>query len=117
MNEPKRSLGEYLRYLRKLKKPKQGLKQVAPLLGVDYTYLSNVELDHRTPTARMIFSVADTYGLSDEEMELLWQKSSHFINLQKFKALFNNKKVFNFFRIKQPATYQTKTPHPHQGGQ
>jgi transcriptional regulator with XRE-family HTH domain len=60
------SLGKQLRALRK--QTGLGLKQVAPRLGITYTYLSKLENDAQKPSEELLRRIARYYGEDAAEL-------------------------------------------------
>lgn len=56
----RQGLGKTLRALRA--RTGLGIKQVAPRLGITYTYLSKLENDEKRPSKDLIERIADYYG-------------------------------------------------------
>jgi transcriptional regulator with XRE-family HTH domain len=55
-----RGLGSRLKALRA--KTGRGIKQVAPRLGITYTYLSKLENDEKKPSQQLVERIAHYYG-------------------------------------------------------
>ena len=60
------NLGQLLREIRIASG--QGLKSVAPELGVDYSYLSKIENDITVPSTRLLSRMAEYYGADENAM-------------------------------------------------
>ena len=58
--------GEKLRTLRK----RQGLslRELAPMLGVQYGYVGKMERGERHPNTTMVLKVADIFGVSTDQL-------------------------------------------------
>ena len=62
---------KFHKIIRTLRKNKGfGIKQVAPELGFDYTYLSKLENNKANPSAKVIKKMADYYKYDQDELFL-----------------------------------------------
>lgn len=100
IKEPKRSLGEYLRFLRMTKLEGMGLKKIAPKLEIDYTYLSKIERNEQKPSPRLLYRIYKTYGLTMDEWRILYEKAKNKVKFEEDKALFESEDLYRFFRKK-----------------
>src|SRR3989344_5593041 len=77
MKRPYKEFGKTLLGFRKAKFGDLGLKQIAPKLGIEYSYLNKLENGLQKPSVDVFNKIIDVYGLTDKEIEEL-QTSANF---------------------------------------
>ena len=97
------SLGKLLRSLRE--KKNFGIKKVAAELGVNYSYLSKIENDHKIPSQELLLKLCEMYDAdSDQIIALLGQIPSDIREIIKE----HGKEVFDTVRKQYSSFKQSK---------
>lgn len=89
-------LGQKLKKYRESVFPDMGLRRVADIIGIDYSYLYRVEDGKYTPSDEMLIKITEAYKLSpQEQLELFHMIHSGAYEQLIHKVYTENPKTFN----------------------
>lgn len=72
-----KELGDFLLQLRKEKFPGKGLKQVAPLLDIEYSYLNKLENGLQKPSLSLLHRIRTEYNLDNQQQQYIFKYSGY----------------------------------------